>query len=1060
MILAKRLPDFKRITLPLLLAASLGISAALAVPAGPGHAISLETGLGGIYENMVNPAPAIADLIVQSITCSPEYPSVGDEATFDITLKNQGNDPTGSFRVKFYIDNIYLTDTSVTPLAAGATVTKTFTWKVAIGSHEVKAVADAAGEVAESDEGNNETVFSFAPLAPDLIVQEISLTPTGPSKGDIISFDIVIKNRGSSNSRPSKVSFFIDDTTRGDLDVPIINSGATATRTFTWTAKAGTHEVKAVADTNNLVVESDETNNEKTLTFATLAPDLIIETISWSPEKPSKGDDVTFTVTVKNQGTGRADYSYVAFYVNDTSLGSDSVTPLESGESTSRTFIWQTTAGIHTIKAIADSNTWLEETDETNNEKDASFAPLAPDLIIENISWSPANPSVGDSVTFSITVKNEGSGRADNSRVTYYLEGTGNANLTTSAIEGGATTTTSFTWSATAGTRSLKAVADSAEMVVESNEDNNQKTVTFTPIAPDLSIQDITWSPEDPLPGDNIVFNIIIKNQSTGKAGNSHLALYIDNTFFASTFVGTIAADATSNETLSWTVAPGLHDITAVADANNQVSENDETNNEKAFTFAPAAPDLIIDSITCSPANPQVGDKVSFTINIKNQGNGRAESSHVAYYIDEVPRGYHDLPEIEAGATISKGFTWTAEAGSHAISTVADSNENLTESNETNNRKTLNLPPADLVIQDATWSPENPLVGDVVTFSIIVKNLGSGNAKASRIVYTIAASDQVYVDVPPIAAGATATPNFTWTATANSPEIQIFADAGDALAELDETNNEKIFTFAPAVPDLTIPAIDWSLPNPNKTDEVTFTIDIENQGSSRADSFQIDCYTDGVYLISATIDPIDPGTTVTKTFTFTAESGSHDIKVVADTLQTITESNETNNERTVTFSTIMPDLVIEKATLVPESSHVGDLITLNVTVKNQGTGKAGASRIGYYINDSLKGYNEIPTLNAGAVTSKTFTWIAEEGKQDITIAVDSNDVILEINESNNNMQTALTAQAANAAPGNPTSKRASSDSPAGKIPLQWWQFIVGGGILLSIVICLLWMKSQ
>ena len=91
----------------------------------------------------------------------------------------------------------------------------------------------------------------------------------------------------------------------------------TVAKTLTRTAQAGSHAIKAVTNYNKTIIESDESNNEKPVTLSTITPDLIIETITWSPAHPSIGNKVTFTVTVKNQGSGKAGYSHVAYYIDD-----------------------------------------------------------------------------------------------------------------------------------------------------------------------------------------------------------------------------------------------------------------------------------------------------------------------------------------------------------------------------------------------------------------------------------------------------------------------------------------------------------------------------------------------------------------------------------------------------------------------------------------------------------------------------------------------------------------------------------------------------------------------
>ena len=57
--------------------------------------------------------------------------------------------------------------------------------------------------------------------------------------------------------------------------------------TYTWLAISGSHTLEAFADRLNQVKESDETNNNITVTYATAAPDLVIDSITWSPQNRS-----------------------------------------------------------------------------------------------------------------------------------------------------------------------------------------------------------------------------------------------------------------------------------------------------------------------------------------------------------------------------------------------------------------------------------------------------------------------------------------------------------------------------------------------------------------------------------------------------------------------------------------------------------------------------------------------------------------------------------------------------------------------------------------------------
>jgi hypothetical protein len=46
-------------------------------------------------------------------------------------------------------------------------------------------------------------------------------------------------------------------------------------------------------------------------------PDLIIQDITWKPKNPKQGDNVEFTITVKNQGEGDAGEFHVIFAIDN-----------------------------------------------------------------------------------------------------------------------------------------------------------------------------------------------------------------------------------------------------------------------------------------------------------------------------------------------------------------------------------------------------------------------------------------------------------------------------------------------------------------------------------------------------------------------------------------------------------------------------------------------------------------------------------------------------------------------------------------------------------------------
>jgi hypothetical protein len=82
---------------------------------------------------------------------------------------------------------------------------------------------------------------------------------------------VTIKNR-SGKAGPSYINLYIDDSLAGHEEVSGMGPDAAVIKTFTWTARAGSHTMRAVADGDNSVAESDESNNEKTVTVSVSAP--------------------------------------------------------------------------------------------------------------------------------------------------------------------------------------------------------------------------------------------------------------------------------------------------------------------------------------------------------------------------------------------------------------------------------------------------------------------------------------------------------------------------------------------------------------------------------------------------------------------------------------------------------------------------------------------------------------------------------------------------------------------------------------------------------------------
>ena len=222
-------------------------------------------------------------------------------------------------------------------------------------------------------------------------------------------------------------------------------------------------------------------------------PDLTVTAVSWTPANPTETDAITLSATVRNAGTVASGATTVAFRIGEAEVGTADVGELAPGTSATVTRnIGTRDAGTHTVTAVVDPENKVIERDEGNNSHTApSSLVIRPvdgsDLVATAVSWTPANPAAGDEVSFTVTLRNQGTvasaGGAHGITLTV-LDSDGDTVKTltgtyTGVIAPGATTapvTLGGTWTAADGEYTVRTVvaADANELPVK--RDNNTRT--------------------------------------------------------------------------------------------------------------------------------------------------------------------------------------------------------------------------------------------------------------------------------------------------------------------------------------------------------------------------------------------------------------------------------------------------------------------------------------------------------------------------------------------------------------------------------------------------------
>ncbi len=346
----------------------------------------------------------------------------------------------------------------------------------------------------------------------DLVVT----TVTGPSAGAIgspVTFGDTTKNNGPGSVPASTTRFYwsadsthdAGDTYLGGRAIPSFAPGSASTGSISVTIPAGacsgTSYIIAKADADNLIAETNETNNPKSKSIKA-GPDLIVSALT-VPLISGAGKTISVMDTTKNQGGCPSVASATKLYLSSNStwdagdiyLGEGGIPALAGGATdtgiTSVSIPDATATGTYYIIARSDAdNTNPNETSETNNNMRKSIK-IGPDLVVSALI-APSSAVRGSTISVTDTTRNQGGGDAAASITKLYLStnttyDAGDTNLGergVPALTAGATNTGSTNVTIPAvlsvGPYYIIAVSDADGVVTETIGTNNNRVKSLT----------------------------------------------------------------------------------------------------------------------------------------------------------------------------------------------------------------------------------------------------------------------------------------------------------------------------------------------------------------------------------------------------------------------------------------------------------------------------------------------------------------------------------------------------------------------------------------------------
>lgn len=217
---------------------------------------------------------------------------------------------------------------------------------------------------------------------------------------------------------------------------------------------------------------------------------------------------------------------------------------------------------------------------------------------------------------------------------------------------------------------------------------------------PNLQVSGVTASPAAPVESDPVTLTATVRNTGAVAAPAGKLEFRLGDTKVATANVGALAAGASTEVSAGIGARDaGTYTLSAVVDPDNQIIEQNETDNTytsaSGLVVKPVDSSDLVPAVTTSPSAPAEGDKVTFSVAIRNQGTiASAPGGHdvSVTLLDSKGATVKTLTgsydgSIAAGATgapVNLG-SWTAANGSYTMKTVvADDAEELPVKRENN----------------------------------------------------------------------------------------------------------------------------------------------------------------------------------------------------------------------------------------------------------------------------------------------------------------------------------------------------------------------------------------
>ena len=923
-------------------------------------------------------------------TVDKENPNFGDNLTYTVTVKNEGN---GNANDVIIVDALGKGLEYVSSTGNYDNKTNTITWKVDLASGETKTFTVVAKIVGYTDVTNEVTVGNkTAAVTVDIpeIIPAKDVNNTTPNFGDKVEYTITVNNNANKDAKQVVI---VDTLGKGLKFINASHNGKydESTRTITWIIDLGAGEsavfsvnaaVEAYGNINNTVVVGNKSAT-KNITVPEIIPGKSVDV-----ENPNFGDTVTYTVVVTNNGVVDAK-QVVVKDILDKGLKFVKATGEYTFDEDSHTVTWiidlaKGESQTFYVTAVAEAYGVLIN-DVTVGDNTASADVVVPEIIPDKTA-NITNPNFGDKVDYTVTVTNDGMGDAKDVVVRDVL-GEGLKFVSATGNYSFDEVTRTVTWIVDLAKGESKVFSVIATVSGYGNVTNSlvvgNKTISVNVTVPEI-IPDKTVGIENPNFGDNVTYTVKVTNDGIGDANN---VVVKDILGEGLTFV-----DATGNytfdeatRTVTWIVDLAKGEsrtfyVNAIVSGYGNVTNSLVVGN-KTTGVNVTVPEINPDK-TANITNPNFGDKVDYTVTVTNDGMGDAKDVVVRDVLGEGLKfvsatGNYSFDEV------TRTVTWIvdlAKGESKVFSVIATvvGYGNVTNSLVVGNKTAGVNVTVPEIIPDKTANISNPNFGDNVNYTVTVTNDGIGDAK-DVVVRDVLGEGLKFVSATGNYSFDEVTRTVTWIVDLAKGESKVFSVIATVSGYGNVTNSLVVGNKTTGV-NVTVPEInpDKTVDNeiPNFGDNVTYTVTVTNDGIGDANNVVItDVLDKGLKFLNATGNFTYDEKTGTITWTVDLAKGETKTFNVNVTVlgYGVLPNTVTVGNKTAVRNITVPEIITVKE-VNSSDIHIGDEITYTITVSN--SGKINATNV--VIRDILpEGLKFINASNGGVYDPVTgiITWI-------------------------------------------------------------------------------------